>query len=132
MKKFKILTFILLMLFVFTGCKEKEPMQEETKKEEPKKVESNVTLENFQFKLLNAKIENGSSEFEFEITNISNEAKELKKLNITVKDENNDDLVHLISVINKQVESQDKITVTCSYGGDLSNYHSFDYKLVNE
>lgn len=52
MKKFKILTFVLLMLFVFTGCKEKDPMQEETKKEEPKKVESNVTLENFQFKLL--------------------------------------------------------------------------------
>ena len=77
MKKFKILTFVLLMLFVFTGCKEKDPMQEETKKEEPKKVESNVTLENFQFKLLNVKIENGSSEFEFEITNISNEAKEL-------------------------------------------------------
>ena len=68
MKKFKILTFVLLMLFVFTGCKEKDPMQEETKKEEPKKVESNVTLENFQFKLLNVKIENGSSEFEFEIT----------------------------------------------------------------
>lgn len=132
MKRFKILTLTFFMLVLFTGCKDKEPIKEESKKEEIKKVESNVTLENFQFKLMNANIENGTSEFEFEITNISDETKEIKVLKIIVKDENNNDMVQLKSVINKTVESKNKFTVTCSYGGDLSNYHSFVYEILDE
>lgn len=130
MKKFKIAISLFLFLFMISGCKNKENQVEENK-EPQKQVESKETIQDFQFQLLNAKLENGSSEFEFEITNISNETKKINKFRVTVKDESGKDLVSLTNVMNKELETNDKVIATCSYGGDLSNYHSFEYELLD-
>ena len=132
MKKSKKIVILLFVLISICGCGKKEEMKQgDTPKEEIKEpIESKMTLSDFQIELKSNKIENGTSEFTFEITNISKETKYVKEMQAKAKDGEGNNVVSLLGVIEQEIGTGEKVEVNCSYGGDLSLVQSFEYELV--
>ncbi len=128
MKKIILLCITLLLL---SGCgnKTQQPTSTETE-DKTKTIESKAELNDIQFSLKDAKTENGATSFDFEVTNLANEAKYLKEfiVKVTLEDDN---MITLSGVVEQEIKSQETITITCSYGGNLSNYKALDYELVD-
>ena len=127
MKKIILLGITLLLL---SGCGNKTQQPTGTDAEEQTKtIESKAELSDFQFKLLEAKTENETTSFAFEITNLAKETKYLKEFLVKVTLED-DSMITLSGVVEQEIASQEYITITCSYGGNLSSYKALDYELV--
>ena len=127
-KKMKKIILMCLTLLLVSGCGNKN-IQKPNIEEEPKKIESNATIQDFQFQLVEGKTENETTSFEFEITNVSSEPKYLKEFLVKVSLED-ESIVQLFGTVEQEIASQEKINITCAYGGNLANYKSFDYELI--
>ncbi|MDE6284907.1 MAG: hypothetical protein K2M17_04105 [Bacilli bacterium] len=132
MKKSKKIAIVTLALLCMCGCGKKEQLNNTNNPEgnkENQQIESKVALNDFQIELLSSNIENGTSEFTFEITNTSQETKYVSELEAIAKDSEGNDVITLFGVIEKEILSGEKEMVICSYGGDLSNIATFTYEL---
>lgn len=126
MKKAIVITLLLISV---CGCGKKEEYKEPQEENKQNKIESKATVNDFQFELIESKIENGTSAFTFEITNVSNEAKYVGEMQAIAKDREGNTLITLSGVIESEIGSKEKTIITCSYGGDLSEIETFEYEL---
>lgn len=125
----KVIVIILLLISV-SGCGKKEE-KEIPEGNQQKQIESKVTMSDFEIELINSKIENGTSEFVFEITNVSKESKYVKEIQAIAKDNEGNPIITLSGVIESEIGSKEKTEVTSSYGGELSNVTTFQYEILN-
>ena len=129
MKKSKKILSLALIVLLLAGCGKVTKDEKKDADDSQKQVESNVS--DFNFNLINSSFENGTSNFDIEITNVSSESKYIKEFNVAVKDKEGNLLVTLAGIVESDIASNDKITITCSYGGDLSSFDSLKYSLVD-
>ena len=127
MKKIIVLAIVIVCM---CGCGKKE-INNPIDNTEQKQIESNASIGDLNFELIDTKIENGTSEFTFEITNTSNESKYIKSMNAIAKDNEGNEIITLLGVLEEEIGSGEKTTITCSYGGDLSNVETFEYELID-
>ncbi len=129
MIKKAILLCITLLLLSGCGNKNQQPTNTEVE-DQTKTIENKAMLSDMQFQLKDAKTENEVTSFDFEITNLASETKYLKEFLVKVTLED-DSMITLSGVVEQEIASQEKITITCSYGGNLSSYKALDYALVD-
>lgn len=122
---------IALLVISVCGCGKKEEYKEPSLEENKTQIESKATVNDFQFELKESKIENGTSEFVFEVTNVSSEAKYIKEIQAIAKDSEGNPIITLSGVIESEIGSKEKTEVTCSYGGELTNVSTFTYEILN-
>ena len=144
MEKYKKLIFILapivlivlivgIVILINTGKKEDIPsVNEDNNVEEKVPGESGISsdsIESFEFKIDDETFEEGTSSFTVTVTNKTNEAKYLNTFALVPKDENGNSMISIYGIIDEEIEANGTRTIICSYGGDVSNYSSMDYKI---
>lgn len=101
----------------------------------------NGEMSDFKFELIDKRFEeetlengetNKTSEFTIKITNISKETKYIKEFRVNVKDKNGEQIIALSGIVESEIGSNETTEMICGYGGDLSNYGTLEYELVNE
>lgn len=120
----------ICILISMSGCGK----QEEIKKPEEEannKIESKATMNDLEIELIESKIENGTSEYTFEITNKASESKKINGIEAIGKDSEGNQVITLLGVIEEEIETGEKTRVTCSYGGELESVKTFEYKIVD-
>lgn len=111
-----LLLFIVGGIFFFVGKKEKDSSKSDE-------------ISNFSLELISKKFENNTSEFEFEVKNISNKKRYLNELRVLVKDNYDLVLSTLYGVVDSEIEPGKSVTVALSVGEDLSDYDDFQYEI---
>ena len=138
-KKDKIILGLILVIIVLLGViaflvikykkKEENTTEPSTQEKENQTKEQSYNLNDFEFTLENTRFENGTSTFTIKVTNKTNEAKQINQFKVIIKNETGEELVRLIGIVNEEIVGNGTTTVTCSYGGDLSNYNTLEYEL---
>lgn len=130
MKYTKILLIALSLITIITGCGKKDDAKknknEETKVEEQQKV----VASNFEFTTNSVNFENENSIFDINVKNISNEESYINEFLIHVKDNNGNDIAGLFGYVNETIEPQGERVISCSFGGNLSNYSSLEFEVL--
>lgn len=142
MKRSKKIILGLLIMLSVCGCGKKEKMDkpndtnqpqniEETTKpgEEKQERQSTGTLQDFKIVLLASNLEEETSEYTFEITNIAREKKYINAIEVKAKDSEGNNVITLTGVLEEEIESGEKTEVTCSYGGKLEGITTFEYEI---
>lgn len=129
MKKTKILLILVTVFTLATGCKNKEKEEKQETKNETE-VTQPIIAESFEFKVVSVNFENENSVFDINVKNTSNEERFINEFIIHVKDENGSDLAALFGYINETIEPNGERVISCSFGGNLSNYKSLEYEVT--
>ncbi len=107
----KFLRFMFVMctcVTLVTGCgKKKEDVKEPVKEKQNEKA----TLENFEFTTNSVNFENNNSVFD-------------------IKVKNGETIGSLFGNVNENIEPQGERVITCSFGGNLSNYSSLEFEIL--
>lgn len=126
----KFLRFMFVMctcVTLVTGCgKKKEDVKEPVKEKQTEKAK----LENFEFTTNSVNFENNNSVFDIKVKNIANEEKYINEFIIHVKDSNGETIGSLFGNVNENIEPQGERVITCSFGGNLSNYSSLEFEIL--
>lgn len=126
MKKILIISLCLISLLI-TGCgcdkKEKEENSNENK------IAIAQTVNEVEFSGANISYENDMSTFRVIITNKSNSGKTPGVVSIIVKDKDNNELVTLKGLVEKELKPNTSTSITASVGMDLSNAYSVEYSF---
>lgn len=128
MKKIMVIAILIVGL---CGCGKKEEYKEPPEENKQTQIESKATVNDLEFELKESKIENGTSEYTFEVTNVSSETKYVKEIQAIAKDSEGNQVIILAGVIESEIGSKEKTEVTCAYGGELQNVSTFTYEILN-
>ena len=140
-KKERIMTIGIIVLVVIAIISvigvmvtKKKPVEQE---EKPTEVEEGIQedtrpsdgRENFEFTLESVKYESESTEFVIKVTNQSEESKYLNEFVATVKDGEGNEIAGVYGIIGEEIKGKESTTMSCYYGGDISNFASIEYKI---
>ncbi len=85
---------------------------------------------NFDFHLDDTKYEENTTEFIVTITNKSNQPKYLNEFFIQLEsNEESKEQLRVYGIVEKELASNETITINCTYGDDLKNYKIIGYSI---
>lgn len=126
MKKIMILS--LSMLFLLVGCGKKEEIKEPNKDIETNENEiSDKVLDDFSFTNTNIVKENGVSTITIQVTNNSNEDKNIEQFKIIIKNKDGEVVKQTIGYIGGVIKSKETKTIITSIALDLSDVYDIEY-----
>ncbi len=129
MKILKAMFVICVCLSCVAGCgKNKDEKQKTT---EAQRETAPVRTEDFEFQTNSVNFENGNSIFDIKVKNTSDSEKYINEFIMHVKDANGEDLANLFGNVNGNIEAGGERIISCSFGGDLSNYSKLEFELAN-
>lgn len=130
MKYIKILLITLSITTILTGCGNKEKVDNDNKEETKNKSNETVVADSFEFTTISVNFENENSVFDINIKNTANEERYINEFIIHVKDKDGNELAILFGYVNETIEAKGERTISCSFGGDLSNYASLEFEVL--
>lgn len=131
MKSVKILLVITACLSLIVGCGNKNKESKEKNTNNNTVAENKTVIaESFEFKTNSVNFENNNSVFDINIKNIADESRYIKEFMIHVKDAKGETLANLFGYVNETIEAQGEKVISCSYGGDLSNYSTLEFEVL--
>lgn len=132
------IAILLIIMIIVTGCakKEKQNISNTDKPTETvtHEIRTNPKVDNQVYNVefsSNFLYENESSMFDVTIKNLGSEEITIHEIVLHIKDENNENIIDLIGYVNSAIPGQQETLIQCSYGGDLRNYKSVDYEILN-
>lgn len=126
MKKIMILS--LSMLFLLVGCGKKEEIKEPNKDIETNENEiSDKVLDDFSFTNTSIVKENGVSTITIQVTNNSNEDKNIEQFKIIIKNKDGEVVKQTIGYIGGVIKSKETKTIITSIALDLTDAYDIEY-----
>lgn len=126
MKKIMILS--LSMLFLLVGCGKKEEIKEPNKDIEANENEiSDKVLDDFSFTNTSIVKENGVSTITIQVTNNSNEDKNIEQFKIIIKNKDGEVVKQTIGYIGGVIKSKETKTIITSIALDLTDAYDIEY-----
>lgn len=126
MKKIMILS--LSVLFLLVGCGKKEEIKEPNKDIEANENEiSDKVLDDFSFTNTSIVKENGVSTITIQVTNNSNEDKNIEQFKIIIKNKDGEVVKQTIGYIGGIIKSKETKTIITSIALDLTDAYDIEY-----
>ena len=126
MKKIMILS--LSVLFLLVGCGKKEEIKEPNKDIETNENEiSDKVLDDFSFTNTSIVKENGVSTITIQVTNNSNEDKNVEQFKIIIKNKDGEVVKQTIGYIGGIIKSKETKTIITSIALDLTDAYDIEY-----
>lgn len=126
MKKIMILS--LSVLFLLVGCGKKEEFKEPNKDIETTENQiSDKVLDVFSFENASIVKENGSSTITVQVTNNSDEDKNVEQFKIIIKNKDGEVVKQTIGYIGGVIKSKETKTIITSIVLDLSDVYDIEY-----
>lgn len=126
MKKIMILS--LSVLFLLAGCGKKEEFKEPNKDIEANENEiSDKVLDDFSFTNTSIVKENGVSTITIQVTNNSNEDKNVEQFKIIIKNKDGEVVKQTIGYIGGVIKSKETKTIITSIALDLTDAYDIEY-----
>lgn len=126
MKKIMILS--LSVLFLLVGCGKKEEIKEPNKDIEANENEiSDKVLDDFSFTNTSIVKENGVSTITIQVTNNSNEDKNIEQFKIIIKNKDGEVVKQTIGYIGGVIKSKETKTIITSIALDLTDAYDIEY-----
>lgn len=130
MKYFKVLLILLFSISIITGCGKKDEEKKLETQNEKVEEKQKIIADSFEFTTNSVNFENNNSVFDINVKNISNEERYINEFLIHVKDTNGNELAGLYGYVNEKIEANGERVVSCSFGGNLSNYSTLEFEVL--
>lgn len=139
MKSIKYISLLLVLIILITGCGSKENKTEDNEQKEIGNVTEINTNEEYrkeqkieELYFSNASLMkvDGNALFEVTVRNETEQSVSLRRINITLLDKDNKEIVMLYGVVGDSIESKQEKVISSYYNGDIKDVVNVKYEIV--
>lgn len=129
-KKIISLLSVLLIIGIITGCGCKKKNNKTNNNNQEKNISLEAqTIDDIEISNVNITYDGADSTFTAIVTNKSSESKKIGIIDIILKDKDNNEIITLKGLIDKDVEANNSVGITSGTGIDITETKSIEYKI---